>query len=353
MRTAIVTTTINVPVGLTTWARQLKPGDVMIVAGDRKTPHDEVLRLLERWAVEFGIHTPYLYAGSEQDRYDVAPLIGWNTIQRRNLATLEALRYRPDFIFTVDDDNFPERGDHVRRVLDVLRGDAVDPLVEVSAPSGWFNAGALLKPAVVHRGFPQRYRLDREVTTRAATTDSAPVGVHASLWLGAPDIDAAERWHHDPETFAPAPTTVQLAPDTWCPFNSQATAYRGELAPLLMVPPGLGRYDDIWGSYVARRIMDVFGWTVAYGAPYVRQERNPHDVVRDLEQELYGMRHTDAFVLGLRSLELDGAGKTVLDVLGDVTTALATLDYLPEITRRFMPAWVRDVRRVMEEAPLV
>jgi len=43
----------------------------------------------------------------EQCKYKCSELLGWNTITRRNIALLEALRWGADVIITVDDDNIP------------------------------------------------------------------------------------------------------------------------------------------------------------------------------------------------------------------------------------------------------
>lgn len=343
-RIALVTTTINVPVDLRTWAEQLGPDDVIVVAGDRKTPHADTRQLLANWLNRYGVPSLYLFDGPEQRRWRCARSIGWNTIQRRNLATLEALRHRPEVIITVDDDNFPETSTHVTDVHALLttHGTSVPTVIESS--TGWFNVGSQLHPPVTHRGFPRSHRGDRSLLVD--TTEPRHLGVHASLWLGAPDVDAAERWHRDdPQTDVINPGVFQLAANTWCPFNSQATAYRGELGALLCVPPGLGRYDDIWGSYVARRVLDHLDYAVAYGAPYVRQERNPHDVITDLERELYGMRHTDAFVSWLRALPLHGT--TVLECLTEVFESLDfETTYLPAQTTQFTNAWLEDLTRL-------
>ena len=41
---------------------------------------------------------------------------------------------------------------------------------------------------------------------------------------------------------------------TWSPFNSQNTALSAKIIPAYPLSPKVGRYDDIWASYVIYRI---------------------------------------------------------------------------------------------------
>jgi len=52
----------------------------------------------------------------------------------------------------------------------------------------------------------------------------------------------------------------------------------------------VGRYDDIWPSYVVRRIADHLHHRVAYGYPLLFQERNPHNYYTDFDNERMGMQ---------------------------------------------------------------
>ncbi len=48
--------------------------------------------------------------------------------------------------------------------------------------------------------------------------------------------------------------------------------------------PHVGRMDDIWPGYYVQ----AFGAKVVYGKPSVYQERNVHDLLRDMRQEYIG-----------------------------------------------------------------
>ena len=90
-RVALITTTINVPHVLTQWAKSMTPDDVIIVAGDQTSPHDEIIDLLIEISETTGVNTQYL-APHVQMKWASSEAIGWKSIQRRNIALLEAMQ---------------------------------------------------------------------------------------------------------------------------------------------------------------------------------------------------------------------------------------------------------------------
>src|SRR5882724_6601092 len=98
MKTALITTTINVPTVLELY-RQHGPDVAFFVAIDRKTPPE---------ALQFFNGLPDCHVVSEGiPAWKCSELIGWNSIQRRNIALLEAVKWGANIIVSVDDDNIP------------------------------------------------------------------------------------------------------------------------------------------------------------------------------------------------------------------------------------------------------
>jgi hypothetical protein len=348
VKRALITTTINVPTNLMHWAPLLDAGDLIVVAGDLKTPHDEVRKLLAELESVHRVRTLYLAPGDTTQRYATHSVVGYNSIQRRNLALLEALRDPDwDYLITVDDDNYPEDSHWVVAVDEYLFADDVNDARRLATSSGWFNVGELCHPRVTHRGYPLEQR--HHVAARLSDSSSTPtrVGVFASLWLGDPDIDAIERAVLDPcvEDIA---GSVTLDAGTWCPFNSQATAYRRELAPIMYMWPHVGRMDDIWSSLAARAVMDVLGWHVRYGRPAVWQERNAHDVATDISNELIGYRYTTQLAEQLRDMTV-GVDPTASPVEAARTVYARISNYatmLPARTIAGFSAWFSDLESI-------
>lgn len=349
MRRAVITTTIYRPANLLDWAHHMRAEDIMVVSGDEKTPHDEVREVLDFISDVAGVETSYVVETDTR----TSRAVPMRSIQRRNVAVLEAMRIGADIITTVDTDNYPLNDgsglgfaqlDDVERLLTRPWDDRV-----VGSSTGWSNAGEWCDPPVIHRGWPLGVESGH---VNHVHDGDLRVGVHASLWKGDPDVSALERLLHDPEVLLVPDYAVALEPGVWCPFNSQATSYGPDVLPLLNVWPGVGRMDDIWPSYVARRVLDHLDYLVAYGAPNVRQERHEHDVVTDLENEIIGYRHTGALLEEIVSTGLGG----IYDALDALEEVLKTLrasrrlaDVIPPVTRDFWTAWVADLRELREE----
>jgi len=355
-RAAIITTTINAMPNMSAWVDQMSEDDVMIVVGDRRTPHTEIRVMAERENARTGRDIRYVHP-DDQSRWQSSDVIPWNCIQRRNIAILEALTYEPEFILTIDDDNYPvnddelaHEGDWLTRVHKILTTPSRGEFTWTN--TGYFNPGELCDPPVVHRGFPPAQRHINHVQHSGHDIHSGPrhIGVFAALWLGDPDVDAVERIANAPVVERVLWDNVTLLRGTIAPFNSQATAYRTALAPALMCLPGVGRMDDIWASYVAGEIMEHVGLWLQYGHPVVRQDRNEHDLVRDLELELIGYRYTDDLLDHLTLAPLPRTSR-VDELVSALVRRLEKLPYVPALAINAYDAWLDDLAAIDRNHP--
>lgn len=347
-QTVLITTTINVPTVLTQWAGGLKSDDWIIVAGDKKSPHAEITSLLKKIEKEHvGVQTLYLHPDL-QTKWKCSEVIGWNSIQRRNIALLEAIALQPTFIITVDDDNAPMEPDQVHEMIRMMTTHHDKRFI--TTPTGWYNPGRVCitdnDTDVIHRGWPMDRRNEEP---RVIDVAECNIGVGAMLWTGDPDIDAVDRIVKQQYVIGVARIKNVLTPGTWAPFNSQATMYLASLAPLMMVWPGVGRYDDIWASYLARRVMDHFQYGVYYGYPTVHQARNDHDLTKDVAQEIFGMRHTPELVKILREITFDDRHNTIVNAMMHVHDTLHNVHFINETTRVMFYAWMDDVNNALTQ----
>ncbi len=341
---AIITTTINVPHSLRDWRHSLDVAgdgtDMIFIAGDYKSPHNEIEDFLD--TLPGGKYLNRYLRPEAQAEWHVSEAIGWNSIQRRNIALLEALKHGVDTITTVDDDNLVIIPEHMTQVIDTIEGRRPVSRI-VKGTDGWFNVAKII--GVHHRGYPLARRNDNgEIESMVDAPERLRVGVHASFWIGSPDVDAIERIAHDPiiEEYTHSDRTTALALGTWCPFNSQATTYIRKLAPLMLVWPGVGRFDDIWASYLARRVMDAFGYVAVYGGPFVRQDRNEHNLLADLRAELHGYEYTEQLCELLRSIDLHDAND-IVEAMRLCFAELVKMSYIPTQTVETFRAWDRDI----------
>ena len=296
MTNVIVCTSINPPTQAIAQYDAM-PDWTLVVVGDNKTPTD--------YSLARGIYV------SPEEQESLAPglsdAIGWNCIQRRNFGFLVARQLGAEIIAVVDDDNIPldNWGQDVRVGKDT-------EVTEYQTPDPAFDPiGATNYPHIWHRGFPLQYLPSRDYEKRRVVTIRP--AVQADFWNGDPDIDAICRMEHQPDcdfdsTLFPF-TSTRLGP-----FNSQNTLIHADLLPEYFLFPHVGRMDDIWASYYVQAL----GHRVLYGAPTVYQDRNEHDLVKDMKAEYLGYENN----------------RNLIDALSEDPSRI--LEFLPEAS---IQAW--------------
>ena len=266
MKKVIVTTTINPPTKAIEKFQSMKDWDLVVI-GDKKTPAD--------YRLQRGIYvTP-----DEQQKYDPAlsDAIGWNCIQRRSFGLLWAHDMQADVVAVVDDDNIPFAGWGENLLIGK---EAEVDFYETDLPA-FDPVGATNHSALWHRGYPLQLLPKRDYGRKSRRKVS--VDIQADFWNGDPDIDAVCRMEHAPECDFDA-GRFPLAANRLAPFNSQNTFLSGKCLPHYFLFPHVGRMDDIWAAYYVQ----AKGFKVVFNKASVYQERNPHDLVRDMKQEYMG-----------------------------------------------------------------
>lgn len=278
MNKAIVTTTINYPTEALHKFLDIAERDewTLIIVGDKKTPH-EAYEELEKDHKDFMV---YLHPDIQHARHrNLSELIGWNCIQRRNFGFIFALEMGAEIIATIDDDNIP-LDNWGKEIL--LGKEFIGPTLctdqEVCDP--------LAMCYFWHRGFPIQLLEKRKEAKMKGLTNLIPL-VQAGLWLGSPDVDAIGRICFDPELIAtPLEDNVSAySCNKIAPFNSQNTILHKDIFPEYFLFPHIGRMDDIWASYY---VQHKYPRCVVYTDPTVRQDRNEHNLFKDLEAEMLG-----------------------------------------------------------------
>lgn len=277
----IVTTTIN-PITLAThkFAEIAKKhGWLFIIVGDKKTPHN-VYQELEKQN-NFVI---YLTPEKQDELYpSLSNLIGWNSIQRRNIGLKYAYDLKFDIIATVDDDNIPydNWGEnlYVNKTIEV---NLYEPVANVFDPLSITKENHLW-----HRGYPIELLNQRHLVEYKGKI-KRHVLIQADLWDGDPDIDAMARLTYK-SIVKFSDIKEPFCSNKISPFNSQNTFLSREIIPYYSVLPFIGRMDDIWGGYITQ---NHFKDSLIYGPPSVYQDRNKQDLITNLEKEIIGYRNT-------------------------------------------------------------
>lgn len=281
MKKYIVTTTVNMPTKATLKFCDIAQSDNwnFIIVGDTKTPHQEYQNLEEKYT-----NLTYLTPEFQSKTYpELSSLLGWKTIQRRNIGFIFAYENGADVLATVDDDNVPYdnwgKNLFINKEIEV---DIYEPELDV------FDPLAITKNSHIwHRGYPIEYLQKRHVVEYKGKTKRL-VLIQADLWDGDPDIDAIARLTHKPivkydEIKAP------YCSNKISPFNSQNTFLSREVIPYYCMLPFVGRMDDIWGGYI---LQHHFPNSLIYAPASVYQDRNVQDLITNLEKEIVGYRGT-------------------------------------------------------------
>lgn len=281
MNISIVTTTINSPTIATQKFCKIAQEKqyTFFIVGDKKTPHD-LYQNLER---KYGTSVKYVHPDEQEYNFkDLSDNIGWNSIQRRNIGFIYALKNNAEIVATVDDDNIPYDswssdlyiGQEIECDLYETSNGVFDPLSVTNYPQLW------------HRGFPIDLLLEKNSYVYKGKNYIKPL-IQADLWDGDPDIDAMCRLNHKP--LVKFNISEPYYSTSVSPFNSQNTFLHQSVMKYYYVLPHVGRMDDIWPSYA---IQKKFPNSLIYNTASVYQDRNPQDLIKNLENEIIGYRNT-------------------------------------------------------------
>jgi hypothetical protein len=303
MKTALITTTINVPRVLSLY-RAYDPDVMFFVAGDLKTP-DETKEFCDSLG-----NCVYLHP-DEDKHWKLAKFITHNTDSRRNYALLQAMQWKPDLIVSIDDDVIPIGEDIFGAFKKLFYGTgvSVDYLKRESpveflrpwdglmlgAEKQWVNHGSFAVPLHLARGLPY----DEQYVLHPGFVVGATIGAAQGIILGTPDSDAATAIAQRP--FITSVTDILregfvtgLASNSV--FNSQFTIFRGELAPAFaQFYFAQQRNTDIFSSLLMRRIMRQYNYYTYYGPPFSYHARAPRPLLKDLQAERYGVDNIVAY----------------------------------------------------------
>ena len=266
----IATTTINEPTKSLIKYSELQDWK-LIVAGDTKTPQDSFK----------SIDCLYLSPYYQEISYPVlSNYIGWNCIQRRTFAILEALRLGAEVIALVDDDNYPYDfwgngllvGKRIIADCYTPLGNVFDPLVVTENNRLW------------HRGYPIDSLQERNCVSKKSVEIIPDIQVN--LWNGSPDIDAIENICFDSPKVIFKDDIFPYTSNRLNTFNSQNTIIKRNVFKDYFLFPHIGRLDDIFASWC----VSAKGYSVVYDKASVYHDRNSHSYIKDLQDEFMGYK---------------------------------------------------------------
>jgi len=304
-------------------------GQRFLVIGDEASPADFRLEGCDFYGLEAQYETGFRFARLCPTRH----------YARKNLGYLLAIRGGTTLLVETDDDNIPRAefwGERRRRQS-----------VPTVAGAGWVNAYRYFSEVNI---WPRGLPLDR---VREAAPEFESLGVadidcpiQQGLADENPDVDAIYRLVSElPQSFR-RDRRVALARGSWCPFNSQNTAWWSEAFPLLYLPAYCSfRMTDIWRSFVAQRIAWEQGWGVLFHEPTVWQERNEHNLMRDFRDEVPGYLHNEAIREALARLTLAPGADRLGEGLMACYEKLVEMSLVGREELPLLGAWLDDLAR--------
>ena len=306
-------------------------GYQLIVAGDKKSP--------AQWSAP-GVS--YLsVADQEAQGFSLSGKLPFNHYGRKMMGYLQAMQQGAELIIDTDDDNIP----YDDWAFPALEGEFNTAPVD----KGFVN---IYKNFTSHHIWPRGYPLDLILDTthnlkeEELSVETSQIGIWQGLADSDPDVDAIYRLVDNTEIFFDKRAPVVLPEGTLCPFNSQNTAVRRELFPLLYLPAYVTfRFTDILRGLVAQPIMWAHGYRLGFTEATVIQVRNPHDYVKDFESEIPCYLHPNRVIAAVgRAID---PNVTVAENLRRAYAELAKENIVTAQEVELLDLWLADVQRLM------
>ena len=329
----IVITTIFPPTNAVKKFAKLRARHLVVV-GDRKTPKD--------WRQA---NATFLSA-SQQPRmpFRLLAALPWNHYCRKMAGYLHAMGNGAQVIIDTDDDNEPYQ--------DWSFPPFEGRQLTTPANLGFVNLYRSFTPRHIWpRGFPlERIQDPKAILAESRLRAAASrVGVWQGLADGDPDVDAIYRVTCNLPCCFQKRAPIVLDSGTLCPFNSQNTAFRREVFPLLYLPvTATFRFTDILRGLVAQPVLWAGGYRLGFSRATVVQKRNPHNYLKDFESEIPCYLWSQRVVDVVRGVMDPNAG--VSGNLWNAYEALRREDMVQDSELPSLSAWLEDVASLQSQA---
>ena len=246
-----------------------------IVVGDKKTPADWYCKDIDYISIE----------QQESMSFELSGALPVNHYCRKMLGYLKAVSCGADIIIDTDDDNIPKNNwgfPGFEGSFQAVPGD-----------NGFVNIYQLFTDQKIWpRGLPLDLITKSFELDGALSASTCNVGIWQGLADEDPDVDAIYRLTNDEPCNFRQREPVVLQKGTICPFNTQNTAMRKELFPLMYLPTYVTfRFTDILRGLVAQPIMWLYDYHLGFINATVVQKRNPHDYMEDFISEIPMYKH--------------------------------------------------------------
>jgi len=244
-----------------------------------KNKNCKLIVSLDKKSKKFHLKNSIVLSTKHQEKKwpKLSKLVGWNCIQRRNFAILEAFERGAETVALIDDDNIPYKNWFKNIYVNKqIKCKEIKTNKKIFDPVGYTNHSNLW-----HRGLPLELVNNRKY--KIGKKNLIKPDIQANFWNGDPDIDAVCRMIFKPECNFKK-SLFPFFSKKVSPFNSQNTLITRKVIKDYFLFPHIGRMDDIWASfYVTSK-----KYRVLYNEPTVYQQRNVHNLIKDFKDEYIG-----------------------------------------------------------------
>ena len=271
-----------------------------------------------------------------QTDLDYARLAPFNHYARKNIGYLIAMSEGAGAIFDTDDDNAP---------LENWKPRALETRARRCLGTGWVNVYQwFTETHVWPRGLPLDHVRSQQARPNAGSPVEVTAPIQQGLADGSPDVDAVWRLVMDRDIRFANGDSIHLPPGAWCPFNSQSTWWFRAAYPLMYLPSCVSfRVTDIWRSFIAQRCLWELGAGVVFHGPEMFQERNPHCLMRDFEEEIPGYLQNNNIRLALEETALVSGPEAVRDNCHRCYETMVRAGFIPDREMKMLEAWLSDL----------
>ena len=300
-----------------------------IVVGDKKTP--------DKW--KYG--NIKFISTNEQEKlnYQCLKYLPWNHYSRKMIGYLYSAEQGASIIIDTDDDNIP--------YSDWSFPDFSGEFYTTGSNNTFFNIyNFYSNKRIWPRGFPLKYAKNKEEVSKNLNKRNLNVGVWQGLVDGDPDVDAIYRLLDNTPCIFRKKAPLVLDSGTVCPYNSQNTAIRKELFPLLYLPAYVNfRFTDILRGLVAQPIMWAAGYNLGFTKATVFQERNDHDYMDDFVSEIPCYLYAEK-IIELTS-KVVNSNKSVTTNLFNAYEELVKNKIVQKKEIEVLTSWIKDISSFM------
>ena len=298
-----------------------------ILVGDKKSPHNIHYKDITYLSLQKQLNQKFIYNKN----------VPVNHYSRKNVGYLNAISKKAELIIETDDDNLPFKNFWGKRTR--------YKKIEFYEKKGWINIYSFFtNKNIWPRGFPlEKIKIENQKVSLKKKLVDCPI--QQGLADDNPDVDAVYRLTSELPIKFKKNKSISLGKFSWCPFNSQNTAWWKDSFELLYLPAYCSfRMTDIWRSFVAQRICWENNWHINFHSSNVVQERNEHNLLNDFEDEIVGYLNNDKLINELDKLKLYKGKKKISENMKICYDKMISLGLIKKEELLLLEFWFEDIR---------